>query len=271
MGVEVNCRAVAVVSRWGMDIGWDATNDDSLLGYDDRPRPSSLASTCSPTPPPSAHGPRTPRTRCNSSIRKRTPAAKCISPRSFTTANGKRAATGLSVLLRQFNHRTGVPVKFERRELRLTDPKLADSPVLYMHGHEDFVLTQAEVTALREYLKNGGLLMAEACCGRQDFANAFVREMQKVLPGPDIRSRSRRSPRCSRFRTRSQQVGVTPALEAKVGAARRWRPSFSAFSRMGITRSSSARTASSPAGRCRRTPTRSVFDTSGALALARTC
>ena len=34
MGVEVNCRVVALVSRWGMDIGWDATNDDALLGYD---------------------------------------------------------------------------------------------------------------------------------------------------------------------------------------------------------------------------------------------
>ena len=32
-GVTINCRTVAVVSRWGMDIGWDAVDDDALLGY----------------------------------------------------------------------------------------------------------------------------------------------------------------------------------------------------------------------------------------------
>jgi hypothetical protein len=129
----------------------------------------------------------------------------------------KTRSMGLSILLRQFNHRTGVPVKFERRELRLTDPGLADSPVLYMHGHEDFVLTDPEVAALREYLKNGGLLMAEACCGRQDFANAFVREMRKVFPGRELEPVSPESPIFS-IPNKITQVGVTPALEAKEGS-----------------------------------------------------
>ena len=127
------------------------------------------------------------------------------------------ATTGLSVLLRQFNHRTGVPVQFERRELRLTDPKLADSPVLYMHGHEDFVLSQPEVQKLREYLKNGGLLVAEACCGRNDFTNAFTREMQKVMPGQTLDPIPPTSPVFS-VPNKIQSIGVTPALEAKVNA-----------------------------------------------------
>ena len=131
----------------------------------------------------------------------------------------KTRSTGLSNLLRQFNHRTGVPVKFERREVRLTDPKLSDFPLLYMHGHEDFVFSAAEVQRLREYLRSGGLLVAEACCGRPDFTNAFAREMTKVLPGQPLDPVPASSP-ILKAPNLIQQVGVTPALEAKVGSLR---------------------------------------------------
>jgi hypothetical protein len=215
MGVEVNCRAVAVVSRWGMDIGWDATSDDSLLGYDVASAQQLGVNLLSYATSERAWAKNATRSMQFVDEEKNT-GGKIFLTQVIYNGEWKTRAQGLSVLLRQFNHRTGVPVKFERRELRLTDPKLADSPVLYMHGHEDFVLMPEEVAALREYLKNGGLLMAEACCGRQDFTNAFVREMRKVLPGQTLEPVSAESPLFS-IPNKIAQVGVTPALEAKVG------------------------------------------------------
>jgi pimeloyl-ACP methyl ester carboxylesterase len=215
MGVEVNCRVVAVVSRWGMDIGWDATSDDSLLGYDVASAQQlginllSYATSERAWARNAAHSMQFVDDAKNNG-------GKIFITQVIYNGEWKTRSQGLSVLLRQFNHRTGVPVKFDRRELRLTDPKLADSPVLYMHGHEDFVLTPDEVAALREYLKNGGLLMAEACCGRQDFTNAFVREMRKVLPGQTLEPVPPESPLYS-IPNKIAQVGVTPALEAKLG------------------------------------------------------
>ena len=215
MGVEVNCRAVAVVSRWGMDIGWDATSDDALLGYDVASAQQLGVNLLSYATSERAWAKNATRSMQFVDAEQNT-GGKIYLTQVIYTGEWKTRSQGLSVLLRQFNHRTGVPVKFERRELRLTDPKLADSPVLYMHGHEDFVLAPEEVAALREYLKNGGLLMAEACCGRQDFANAFVREMRKVFPGQELEPVPQDSPL---FNTpnKIEQVGITPALEARVG------------------------------------------------------
>jgi pimeloyl-ACP methyl ester carboxylesterase len=216
MGIEINCRAVAVVSRWGMDIGWDATNDDSLLGYDVASAQQLGVNLLSYATSERAWAKNATRSMQFVDDEKST-GGKIYLTQVIYNGEWKTRAQGLSILLRQFNHRTGVPVKFERNELRLTDPKLADSPVLYMHGHEDFVLTDPEVAALREYLKNGGLLMAEACCGRQDFANAFVREMRKVYPDQTLEPVSPESPIFS-IPNKISQVGVTPALEAKVGS-----------------------------------------------------
>ncbi|MGA3172264.1 MAG: DUF4159 domain-containing protein [Chthoniobacteraceae bacterium] len=215
MGVEVNCRVVAVVSRWGMDIGWDATNDDSLLGYDITSAQQLGVNLLSYATSERAWAKNA--TRSMQFVdQENTTGGKIYLTQVIYTGEWKTRDLGLSVLLRQFNQRTGVPVKFERRELRLTDPKLADSPVLYMHGHEDFVLSDDEVVHLRDYLNNGGLLIAEACCGRQDFANAFVREMKKVFPDQPLQAISPESPIFS-TPNKITQVGVTPALQARIG------------------------------------------------------
>ena len=95
----------------------------------------------------------------------------------------KTRHVGLSVLLSQYNLQTGVPVKFTTKEMRLTDPKLFDSPILYLTGHETFTLKPEEVTALRKYLEGGGMLFAEACCGRKAFDTSFRALMAQVLPG----------------------------------------------------------------------------------------
>jgi hypothetical protein len=76
-------------------------------------------------------------------------------------ANGK-PPRGLSVLPNSSTSGADVPVRFGR-ELRLSDPKIFDVPILYLaargfgchHGYAN----------LRRHLQNGGMLFAEACCG----------------------------------------------------------------------------------------------------------
>ena len=215
-GIEINCRTVAVVSRWGMDIGWDATDDDTLLGYKIESAQQLGVNLLSYATAERAWAKNVTHTMQFVDKEKVT-GSKMFVAQVIYDGQWKTRNDGLSVLLRQFNHRTGVPVKFERREMRLTDAHLSDSPVLYMHGHEDFVFSQAEVLKLREYLKNGGMLMAEACCGRPDFSTAFAREMRKVLPGQTLEPVSPSAPIFS-IPNKIAQVGVTPALQAKLSA-----------------------------------------------------
>jgi hypothetical protein len=52
-----------------------------------------------------------------------------------------------------------------------------------MTGLHDFQLNEVETRTLSGYLRGGGLLVADAGCGRKAFDAAFRREMKKVLPG----------------------------------------------------------------------------------------
>ncbi|MDE0862217.1 MAG: DUF4159 domain-containing protein [Rubripirellula sp.] len=67
------------------------------------------------------------------------------------------------------------PVGFDSQQLR-------DVPFLWIHGRTDFTWSDSQREVLREYVKNGGVILGSAVCGSQAFADAFRREMAKTLP-----------------------------------------------------------------------------------------
>jgi len=85
-------------------------------------------------------------------------------------------------LLKHARDNSTLEVKFKRQNVRLTDPKAATYPLLYMTGHREFHWTQEESGRLQRYLAAGGMLLADACCGRMSFDLAFRREIAKVFP-----------------------------------------------------------------------------------------
>lgn len=85
-------------------------------------------------------------------------------------------------LLKAARESSTIHVKFKRENVNLSDREALGHPLLYMTGHHDFHFKDAEAERLRAYLKAGGLLLADACCGRLSFDAAFRREMQRVLP-----------------------------------------------------------------------------------------
>jgi hypothetical protein len=85
-------------------------------------------------------------------------------------------------LLKHARDNSTLEVKFKRERVQLKDPKTAGYPLLYMTGHREFVWGQDEVAMLQRYLKAGGLLVADSCCGRMSFDLAMRRELAKVLP-----------------------------------------------------------------------------------------
>lgn len=85
-------------------------------------------------------------------------------------------------LLKYARDNSTLEVKFKRENVQLKDPKAATYPLLYMTGHREFVWNQEEVNRLQRYLKAGGILLADACCGRMSFDMAFRREIAKVFP-----------------------------------------------------------------------------------------
>ncbi len=85
-------------------------------------------------------------------------------------------------LLRYTRDHSTLEVKFKRIDVKLSDPKAADYPLLYMTGHHAFAWADEEADRLQRYLQAGGMLVADACCGRLAFDTAFRQQLAKALP-----------------------------------------------------------------------------------------
>ena len=89
-------------------------------------------------------------------------------------------------LLKHARDNSTLEVKFKRQNVQLKDPKTTTYPLLYMTGHREFHWNPDEAARLQRYLKAGGLLFADACCGRMSFDMAFRRELAKVFPDQSL-------------------------------------------------------------------------------------
>lgn len=85
-----------------------------------------------------------------------------------------------------FSHRlqslTSMKVDPDARVLKLTHPELTDYPFIYMEHIERLTLRSAEVTVLRNYLNNGGVLLVNDFWGALAWKNLQA-EIARVLPG----------------------------------------------------------------------------------------
>jgi len=119
-------------------------------------------------------------------------------------------------LLKDLASRFGVAVHSRPMPVRLTDPTLGQFPVLYLTGHYAFHLTDAEREALRAYLDRGGVLWAEACCGRPAFDKALRDLVAAVFPDAALTELPADHPIYkSRLGASLAAVAYTPAVRAE--------------------------------------------------------
>jgi hypothetical protein len=84
-----------------------------------------------------------------------------------------------------FNARHGGDFTPERvRELAAD---LLQSPVAYFNGHKEPRFRGGEEELLKEYIANGGFLLAEACCGDQRFDAGFKTLMTRLFPDTPLK------------------------------------------------------------------------------------
>ena len=76
----------------------------------------------------------------------------------------------------------GVDSAQQRAEVHPLQANLVDYRFLYMHGRGNFSYDQAAIKRLRFHLEKGGLLLADACCGSEQFTQAFRRMIGQMWP-----------------------------------------------------------------------------------------
>jgi len=87
--------------------------------------------------------------------------------------------SSLPNLLARIAERTAIRVSTRPVEVRLTDPDLSDYPYLYLTGHGNISLSDAEIAALREHLLAGGFLHADDNYGLDA---SWRRELARLFP-----------------------------------------------------------------------------------------
>ena len=217
--IEINCRVVVLVSRWCMSVGWQGDSKDEWQSY----KPESAfrlgvnimnyASSMRAWAKDVAEA---------SKFQDKLASYSDTVSMAQIVYDGvwKTRHKGLPMLLQSFNAKTGIPVKFGLKELRLSDSGIFNSPIIYLTGHEHFELNADEKAGLKRYLENGGVLFAEACCGRKAFDKAFREIMTAILPDKKLELIPQSS---SLFKdpNKIESVGLTAALmqESKEGRA----------------------------------------------------
>ena len=97
-------------------------------------------------------------------------------------ADWKPAPEAMTRLMQYVRERSGLDVVLKTTNVAIASEKVTNYKFLYMHGRKEFKFTSAELERLRFNLKHGGLLLADACCGREAFDKAFRQFIGDLFP-----------------------------------------------------------------------------------------
>jgi hypothetical protein len=142
------------------------------------------------------------------------------------------APAALPNLQRALNKELGILVPTDQREVALSDPRLFDYHMVFMHGRNEFKLSDAERKQLRTFVERGGMILADAVCASPAFDRAFRREIAPLFPesplerissdhalftthygGFDLKQVTRRDPQRGQGRAEASLRKVEPELE----------------------------------------------------------
>jgi hypothetical protein len=76
---------------------------------------------------------------------------------------------------------------------QVVDPAVASvedmlmAPIAFFNGHEVPEFDEAGRRLLRDYVEQGGFILADACCGREAFDRGFRALMERVFPEPEYK------------------------------------------------------------------------------------
>jgi len=85
-------------------------------------------------------------------------------------------------LMDHVNKEAGLDVVLKTEALQIDNSSLVDFKFLYMHGRGKFAIDSDYLKHLRFSLQSGGLLFADACCGKEAFDQSFRAMVEQLFP-----------------------------------------------------------------------------------------
>jgi hypothetical protein len=112
----------------------------------------------------------------------KSPRGALVVPKLVHGGGHDDAASALNNLLLVMEKQLEMRVDYEKRPIALTDERLLDFPLAFMHGRRSFRWTANERKALKDYLDRGGFLFADAICANKEFADSLRAELKAIYP-----------------------------------------------------------------------------------------
>jgi Domain of unknown function (DUF4159) len=184
-GIELGCKTVVVYSPKDLSCRWEGNKPDSPEGQLAFRIGGNIVAYATGKEPPK------PRLFQTEVISPKGEPDKI--PRGFLKVAQVRhdgdwhpAPQAMHNLMLHLRKHAKLDVALQKKEITLNDPDLAHYKLLYMHGRNQFNVAAKDVENLRNNLESGGLLLADACCGRAAFDKAFREFIKKVFPGKEL-------------------------------------------------------------------------------------
>lgn len=180
-GIDMGCKTVVIYSPQDLSCLWEANQAQAGRGQ--------LAFRLGGNVVAYATGMEPPKPRLTDVEVLRTDADGKQIPRGFLKVAQLRhdgdwqpAPRAMPNLMSYLRDKARLDVALQTETLRPRDPDLFDFKFLYMHGRAAFTLGNEDVQNLRMDLETGGLLFADACCGKPAFDTAFRALVARLFP-----------------------------------------------------------------------------------------
>lgn len=111
------------------------------------------------------------------------PRSKLQAAQLKLTGESEPAPAAMRNLMNYLRDQTGLDVRLEKKSFYPGDEDLFFYKFMYMHGRRAFKLDEIELENLRSNLQTGGLLLADAACGKAEFDRAFRAIAAQLFPG----------------------------------------------------------------------------------------
>ena len=82
----------------------------------------------------------------------------------------------------QAMHNLMVHLSVQAETMPPSNPSLFDFKFMYLHGRRAFHYDESALANIRSNLQTGGLLLADACCGKKEFDGAFRKFVHELFP-----------------------------------------------------------------------------------------
>lgn len=117
----------------------------------------------------------------------RSPPKGFVKPAQIQLPNENPPAEGaMRNLMAHLKSAARIDAVLEKEALSPGDDELFKYKFMYLHGRRSFNLADDEIENVKSNLQAGGLLLADACCGKKEFDQSFRAMVEKMFPGQKL-------------------------------------------------------------------------------------